>query len=237
MASFRVVLVEPKSEGNVGFVARAMKNFGVSELVLVGGPDLGGEARMRAMHAADDVLAGARRVSDLDAALRGSDLVVGTTGVPTTTERKFLRIPITPAEFARRVADVDGTVAVLFGREDFGLFDEELRRCDLLVSIPTSKAYPILNVSHAAAIVLYELSGRRPTGRVRKASGAETERLHDAFADMLAATDYPAHKVDRTKIMFRRIVGRAVPTKWEFHALIGVLTRAAKRIRRLEGRR
>ena len=65
-------------------------------------------------------------------------------------------------------------------------------------------------------------------------SGVEKEKLHSAFADLLDATDYPAHKIGRTRIMFRRMMGRAVPSAWEFHALMGVLQRATKRIRRLE---
>jgi len=170
MLRLRVVLVQPKNEGNVGAVARAMKNFDAGELVLVDPCPIGDEAAKRAMHGAD-ILERAKIVPSLGAAFEGADLVAGTTGISTQSEKKFLRIALAPDAFADRVAAMDGTLALLFGREDYGLYDDELRRCDLLVSIPASPRYPILNVSHAAAICLYELYGRRPTGRARTASG------------------------------------------------------------------
>ena len=237
MPAIRVVLVEPKNDGNVGAVARAMRNFDVAELVLVKPCTLGEEARRRAMHGVG-ILESARTVETLDAAIKGADLIVGTSGIDTRSEKRFTRIAVTPEELAARIAPLAGTVALLFGREDFGLFNEELLRCDLLVTIPASTEYSILNVSHAAAIVLYELFAVKASSQSRLvASGFEKEALHRAFDALLDATNYPAHKRDRTKVMFRRLVGRAVPSKWDFHALMGVLERARKRIRRLEGKR
>lgn len=237
MPSIRVVLVEPKNEGNVGAVARAMRNFDTEDLVLVNPCPIGVEARKRAMHGVA-VLEQARTVKRLDAALAGADLVVGTSGIETESERKFARIAIHPRDLATRIAPLAGTAALLFGREDYGLYDDELSRCDLLVTIPASKEYPILNISHAATILLYELFVPRATKTgPRPASGLEKEKLHDALSALLQATHYPGHKDARTKIMFRRLMGRAVPSKWEFHALMGVLQRATKRIKRLEAKR
>ena len=231
MPETRVVLVGPKNEGNIGAVARAMKNFGVSTLVLVDPCPVGDEAYKRAMHGAD-VLARARTVGSLDEALDDADLIVGTTGITTKSEKRFRRISVTPRDFAARVAAMDGTLAILFGREDFGLLEDELERCDILVSIPAADRYPVLNISHAVAIVLYEMFEGGEAHGPREASGAEKEHLHAAFRELLAATNYPAHLRGRTQIMFRRLIGRAVPSKWEFHTLMGVLTRATKTIRR-----
>src|SRR2546427_234215 len=112
---------------------------------------------------------------------------------------------------------------------------EELRRRDRLATIPASPEYPILTLSHAVTILLYELLAAKAVKRAkREASGMEKEKLHEAFESLLAATDYPPHKRARTQVMFRRLIGRAVPSKWEFHALMGVIQRAAKRIQRLE---
>ncbi|HYS71685.1 MAG TPA: RNA methyltransferase, partial [Thermoplasmata archaeon] len=147
MRELIIVLVAPKNEGNVGAVARAMKNFGAHRLVLVDPCPIGDEARRRAMQGGE-VLERAVTAASLDDALRRADLVAGTTGIATASEKKFLRIAVDPREFGERVAAVDGTVAILFGREDFGLLDEELARCDLLVSIPANPEYPILNLSH-----------------------------------------------------------------------------------------
>ena len=229
-----VVLVGPKNEGNIGAVARAMKNFGARRLVLVDPCPIGDEARKRAMHGVE-ILDTARTAPSLQAALKGADLVAGTTGIATMSEKKFLRISVTPREFAERISAMAGTLAIVFGREDFGLLDEELEVCDLLVSIPAHPQYPVLNLSHATAIILYEVfSSGRSKQRTREASGREKEVLHRALAELLDATDYPSHKKWRTKVMFRRLVGRAVPSKWEFHALMGVLRGATKRIQRLE---
>ncbi len=233
MATIRVVLVEPKNEGNVGAVARSMKNFGARELVLVNPCRLGVEARQRAMRGIE-ILEAARAVGDLETALKGTDLIIGTSGVDTESEKRFARISVTPRDFAARVAKMDGRVALLFGREDFGLLDEELRRCDLFVKIPASPAYPILNLSHAVTILLYELlEAGAIKHRTRVASGMEKEKLHEAFKSLLAETNYPPHKRARTQVMFRRLIGRAVPSTWEFHALMGVIQRATKRIQRL----
>ena len=229
-----IVLVGPKNEGNVGAVARAMKNFGARRLVLVDPCAIGDEARKRAMHGVD-ILEAARTAGTLEAALKGADIVAGTTGIATMSEKKFLRISVAPREFADRISAMTGTLAIVFGREDFGLLDEELEVCDILVSIPAHPQYPVLNLSQAAGIILYEVfsAGRSKRG-TREASGREKEVLHRALAELLDVTDYPSHKKWRTKVMFRRLVGRAVPSKWEFHALMGVLRGATKRIQRLE---
>lgn len=232
MRPIRVVLVEPKFEGNIGAVARAMRNFGVDRLVLVRPCPIGDDARKRAM-AGLPILESARTAATLDEALAGADIVVGTSGIDAQNEKRFLRISVSPRELAQRLAPVSGTVALVFGREDFGLLTEELAQCDLLVTVPASPEAPVLNVSHAAAVILYELHGTQGPRR-RTASGLETQNLRKAFDDLLSVTEYPHHRRKRTRIMFRRLVGRAVPTKWEFYALMGALQRATKRIRRLE---
>jgi len=234
MASIRVVLVQPKYEGNIGFVARAMANFGLSDLALVNPPEIADEARRRAMHGLP-ILEKAATVTTVEAAVKGCSLVAGTTGIAAVNEKRFARWPIGPREFAERAKAYPGKLALVLGREDLGLLDKEIERCDLLVTIPADETYPVLNLSHAAVILFYELHGAPPR-RGRVSSEMEREKLHGAFAELMAATDYPPHKRTRTQVMFRRLVGRAMPTKWEFHALIGVYTRATKRIQRLEAK-
>src|SRR5947208_16160266 len=97
MPSVRVILVEPKEEGNIGAVARAMRNFDVTDLALVNPCPIGNEASRRAMHGLD-VLASARSFPQLAAALRGIDLIVGTSGIASESEKKFARIAITPRD-------------------------------------------------------------------------------------------------------------------------------------------
>jgi len=237
MPRVHVVVVEPKYEGNVGALARAMKNFGVMDLRLVRPCPIAEEARRRAMGGID-ILDAAKTYDTFKAAVKDLDLVVGTSGIASRGEKRFARVAITPRELSGRVAELDGDIALVFGREDYGLYQEEIEACDILVTIPADSEYPILNVSHAAAIALYEihLAKARPAD-LRRASGMEKEKVHEAFADLMAATEYPAHNRGRTAVMFRRLVGRAAPSKWEFHALMGVLRRAAKTIRRERAKR
>lgn len=231
MPSFRVVLVNPKVDGNVGAVARVMGNFGFRELYLVDPCELTEEAYKRAKHASG-LLEEAKVVASLDEAIGDCSSVVGTSGIVTPGDKHFIRIAIPPRELASRIGEVNGRVALLFGREDMGLFQEELRRCDMLVHIPAAEDYPVLNLSHAVAIVLYEIHLLHAEVHTpSEATEVERERLNDFFADLLDAIDYPEFRREKTQIMFRRLMGRAVLTTWEFHTLMGILGEAVRRIR------
>lgn len=235
MPHIAVLLVEPRVEGNVGAIARAMSNFGFLDLRLLNPCPLGDEAYRRAKHGRP-VLEKARAVPNLDEALATADIAVGTTGIPTEREAAFHRHTLSPWELPSKVSDVDGTVILLLGREDYGLYNEELNKVDLVVNIPCSPSHPVMNVSHAGTIVLYELyRAASPSRRTlpREASGFEKRRLFHAFEELLTEVRYPEHKRRRSEVMFRRLIGRATPSTWEFHALMGVLRRASKHIRRL----
>ncbi len=234
MPSVKVVLASPKNEGNVGAVARSMANFGFEDLVLVSPCEIGEEAFKRAKHGGD-VLRSARTVNRTDDALVGCSLVVGTSGIVTPGEKHYVRIPISPRELAERLRDYEEDVAIVFGPEDTGLSQEELMRCDVLVHIPADEKYPVLNLSHAVTIVLYEIHAAAvPLKRPREATDAERERLYGFFDDLLDAIDYQDFRRERTSIMFRRLIGRSIPTKCEFHTIMGVIGDAAKKIRKLE---
>ncbi len=234
---FSVILVGPKFQGNIGLIARLMKNFGLSDLRLVDSPELRPQAWKRAMHA-QDILEAARSFKTLDEALKDIDYVVGTSGISSKHDKKHLRNFLRPREFASRIRRISGRVGLLFGRENYGLSVEELTKCDLLVHIPTSPEYPILNISHAVAIVLYELF--QPQARVhvpQKASGFEKEVVNRHFSELLGAIAYAPHKRANTEIMFRRILGRAVLSEWEFFTLMGVLSKAISKVQGNRGKR
>jgi len=229
VAQFRVVLVEPLNDGNVGAIARSMRNFGLEELVLVRPCVLGEEATKRAMHGID-ILKRARTVYTDEEATNDVDFVAATSGVDTVNEKHFARISLSPREFAEKVKDSDSRIALMFGREDFGLPKENIKKSDFLITIPANPSYSILNISHAAAIVFYELFA---TGvekwSPREAGELEKEKLFEYFSALLDATDYPPHKKEKTKVMFRRMINRSVPSTWEFHTLMGVFDGAVKK--------
>ncbi|MEF8848973.1 MAG: TrmH family RNA methyltransferase, partial [Candidatus Thermoplasmatota archaeon] len=126
-----------------------------------------------------------------------------------------------------------GKIGVVFGREDYGLYNHEIAKCDVMVRIPSSEEYPTLNLSHAVALVLYNLFVNRDfiPYEKKEMSVLEREKIYSFFSDLLDAIDYPAHRKGKTLIMFRRILGRAVLSKWEFHTLMGIISDCVKKIR------
>ena len=114
--------------------------------------------------------------------------------------------------------------------ESLGLLQDELNYCDVLITIPASEEYPILNLSHATHTVLYEffMAMHTEPRRPEPADKREKEMMFAYFGDLLDAIDYPKERRPYTSIMFRRMMGRAIPTKYEYNTLMGVFGDAAK---------
>lgn len=218
----RVVLVEPLYQGNVGSVTRVMKNFGFSDLVLVNPCKLEDEARAMSSHARD-ILENARIVPTIKEAVEGANIVIGTTGSTGSKIYKHIRMPYyVPRELKEKFNGMSGTVAILFGREDQGFNNDEMKACDMILTIPTSDIYPIMNLSHAVGIVLYELSDIK-AGDIPLAEGLDLGLLHEHLEELMEDIDYPAHKKDKTMLMFKRIFGRAQLIPREVQTLRGVI--------------
>lgn len=154
-----VVLWRPKSPGNVGSVARAMKNMGFSELRIAeprryeDPAYFDSESRKMAWDAGD-VLAARREFPSLDAAISDAVLVAGTTSRPPAGHAA-----LAPRDLAPILLDAarSGPVALLFEQENVGLTRRVLARCQKIGTIPSSSAYPSLNLAQAALIFLYEI--------------------------------------------------------------------------------
>ncbi|MEA2054911.1 MAG: RNA methyltransferase [Candidatus Thermoplasmatota archaeon] len=223
-----VILVEPKYSGNVGSVARIMMNFGFSNLIIVSQSFSvdNDDCRKMAVHA-QDILDNALILDTFRDAMKHVDYMVGTSSIESKNDKRHLRNALPLKEFSSEVYKMDGVVGIAFGREDYGLFNDELKKCDVMLKIPTSNAYSSLNLSHAVGIVLYELfSHKREFRQPRLADRIEKEKLYEYFDKLLESTRYPEHKKENTKIMFRRIIGRAMLSKWEYHTLMGVVKKA-----------
>lgn len=231
--TFFVVLVEPKYGGNIGAVARSMMNFGFHQLYLVDPPELDDECYQRAMHAGN-ILDNATIVHSLTELSNKLDYLVATSSVSTESEKKHLRNAVFLPDFAEKIFGVTGDIGLVFGREDHGLYNPEIAQCDMLLNIPSSEDYPSLNLSHAVNLVLYTLYAYHDVKEQpkREINGMEKERLHQFFSRLLDEIQYPEHKKEKTQVMFRRIMGRALPSKWEYHTLMGVLSEAIKRLQR-----
>lgn len=225
----RIILNEPLYEGNIGSTARILKNFGYRDLVLVNPPHLGSEARMMAQHARD-LLERASICNSLEEAVAGSDLIIGTTGTRGETAGRHIRVPAySPKQLREKLNGRAGSVSIIFGREDSGLPNDEIATCDLLVSIPTSEEYPIMNLSHAVAVVAYELCDLA-VGDLPFAGRRDLDLLYAHAEGLLHALNYPVHKRQKTALMLRRILGRAELTAREVYTLRGVLKLIGYRI-------
>jgi len=219
-----IVLVAPIYEGNVGFAARVMKNFGFLRLVLIDPCPLGEEAKARASHA-QDVLRNAE-VCTVEDVFARSNIVVATTGTVSKSVCHSMRMPFySPKELRGRIKDTDGRISILFGRENWGLSNEEVKRSDMICTIPTAEEYPILNLSHAVGVVCYELADL-PLPSYALASPAEMGYLYRHIDRYLDTIHHPAFKRENTMVLIRRILGRANLTIREASTLHGLLRRS-----------
>ncbi|MFB2623447.1 TrmJ/YjtD family RNA methyltransferase [Methanothermobacter marburgensis] len=227
-----VVFVEPETPGNVGFLARAMKNFGLQNLILINPCRLEDEAYYPAMHARD-LVEDAIIYQTLDEMMENlePDFLVGTTGVPGGSYNVD-RIPLRPSQLSSAINPASRTF-ILFGREGDGLSNRELDLCDMVVSIPTDREYPIMNITHAAAIIFYEIFKKRDFDceGLEEASGVEKKLLVDEMDEILSLIDIPPHKERVASRVFRNVTGRAFITAREAHTLKGVLRRIKNRIK------
>ena len=233
-----VVVVDPETPGNVGTIARAMKNFGLSDLKLVDPPplDRDSEAYGFAGHAREDVLPNAETVT-LDEVVENYH-TVGCTAITGEDARRHVRFPFkTPVELRESLKTVDARTALVFGREGTGLANDELARLDEVCSIPASADYPVLNLGQAATVLLYELRDltveetQLPDVERERADESDVERFYDFFDEFLDAVEHRDHKQGKTGRMVRRLVGRAHPTSREIHTLTGVFRRAVAQLR------
>ena len=151
----RIVLIETSHPGNIGAVARAMKNMCLSELYLVNPQQYPSATATARASGADDVLANAVVCTDLNEAIADCQLVIGA-----SARLRSINWPeLNPRQCAKLVTNTtdDDSIAILFGREDSGLTNAELDKCQYLVHIPTNPAYMSLNIAAAVQVICYEI--------------------------------------------------------------------------------
>lgn len=229
----RIVLVGTSHPGNIGAVARAMKTMGLQRLVLVAPKEFPAKEASARAAGAVDVLESARVCADLDEALAGASFVVGA-----SARLRSLAWPsMAPREAAARIVAETGSgeAAVVFGRENSGLTNEELARCHALLHIPTAPALGSLNLAMAVQVVAYELflaSGAAPALPPDRAQPAATAEEMEKFYEHLEAAliaakfldpDNPRHLMRR----LRRLFNRAQPDSNEVNILRGILVALA----------
>lgn len=234
LENIRIVLVNTSHPGNIGAVARAMKNMFLDQLVLVDPLSFpSAEATARAS-GADDILAKARVCGTLDEAIADCRLVVGA-----SARLRNVQWPqVDPRGCAEKALPeaAQGPVAIVFGRENSGLTNDELSRCRYLVHIPSNPQYSSLNLAMAVQVISYELlmAARQESATVEPprdlASGFEMqgfiEHLQQTLADIGFANTGNTDKLMRR---LRRLFHRAEPDKDDIKILRGVLSAAQGR--------
>ncbi len=211
----KIILCRPSHPGNIGSVARAMKNMGLNNLVLVQPKTFPSDQAEALAAGANDVLKKAKVFDSLDAALSGVIYVTGASCRKRDLSPKTLICKDAVAEIIGEIHK-NGEVALVFGNERNGLTAEEALKCNVLSDIPSSKDYPSLNISHAVQIFCYELFCQ--ASRIESIGGspnAEYSRYEElgffleTFRQCMENTGFlkPKHKgkvVERLERLFRR---------------------------------
>lgn len=221
-----VVLVSTRYGGNIGAVARAMHNFGFARLRLVsprGGIDE--DARRLAVYSGE-ILDRTEIYDTFETAIAGADIIAGTTRRMGKRRGRFFR----PPQFAGEMLGLpsDKNVALVFGAEDTGLTNEQLDLCNRLVTIPTASEFDSLNLSHAAAVVLYEISrcfDFSPREKAERERGVEELLIH--FEQSLRAARFLPPEGDPLRVMLslRGMLSQAGWSRRETELMHAILQR------------
>jgi tRNA (cytidine32/uridine32-2'-O)-methyltransferase len=242
--NIRIVLVNTTHPGNIGGVARAMKNMGLSRLYLVAPGKFPDEQAAWRAASAGDLLERAVITATVEDAINDCQFVVGTSA----RERRIPWPLLDPRQCAARIGALSGReqVAVLFGREDRGLTNEELQLCNLHLHIPTSDAYSSLNLAMAVQIVCYELrmllvQPGLPASEDEQwdtpfCTVENLERFYVHLEQTLTAIEFLDPAAPRQLMArLRRLYGRVRLDEMELNILRGILTETQKWVDR--GRR
>ncbi len=219
-----IALTEPEVQGNIGAVARAMKNTNFINLILVGQSFLDDDAYARAKEASD-FLDHALYYKSVRELRNDFDILVGTSSVISKNLKDYRRIPVKPDFFWSNYYNSEMKTCILMGREGDGLRNEELALCDFFIAIPGNEDYPIYNLSHAAAIIMYEGMKQEvfQFPEKERANGEETNMLVDRIIQISRKVNFPRHKIPSTSVMLRRLFSRAALNRSEYHRIMGIL--------------
>ena len=227
-----VILVEPRKQENLGAVARAMKNFDFENLVLINPKcRIGIKARKVAKHA-NDILDKAK-TKDFSY-LKKFDYLIGTTAI-LGTDYNIPRNTISIDQLADKINKIKNKakIGILIGRETIGLKNDEIELCDILATIPSSKKYPTLNISHSAAIMLYEIfkkiSNEKSDSHINFAAKKDKDIILRYINNVLDKMDFSTQEKKETqKKVWKRVIGKALLTKREAFSVMGFLRKLTK---------
>jgi len=242
--SFTIILVQPEHSGNIGSIARVMRNFDFFNLVVFNPIEreehiLSYETRGFAMHGKEILLNSEiveigppkYHTSELKNYLKKFDLIIATTasGMRYTNLR---RLTIFPEDFSLPLSKKPLNIAILFGKESRGLTNEEISLADILLRIPASNTYPTLNLSHAVGIILYELykkiniinigRGNKP---VLLANKQDRLIIYKIIRNLIKQIKVRTHKKEKVFYAFKNVFERAIMSKKELSFILGLFSK------------
>jgi TrmH family RNA methyltransferase len=226
-APVRIVLIDPSHPGNIGSVARAMKNMALTDLVLVRPRSFPHPESNALAAGADDILANARVVSSVSDAVADCGFVAGTTSRPRSYYWEFA----TPRDVAARIVALpeENRTALLFGSERFGLSTDALQCCNVLVRIPANPEYSSLNLAMSVQLLTYEIfmAREQPHSRTQLelplAPAGDVEHFFNHLHEVLNEIDFEdrtGHLMER----LRRLFNRAQMDRNELNIMRGILS-------------
>ena len=225
-----IVLVEPRHHINVGYVARIMKNFGVSRLLMVNPIYDMEEARRYAMHG-HHILENAIS-TNFEELRRNSRMLVGTTALKASSRLNIVRDTISPIRLAKLIYDIPKkeNIYIVLGREASGLTNSELQMCDIVLTNDTGTDYTTMNISHALTIILYEITKRdlqHRSSRVavrnpKMARRPEAEMLIEYAAKAAEMAGYDIHKRPLLDSALKRLLAKSNPTSKEVMLMVSL---------------
>jgi TrmH family RNA methyltransferase len=231
----RVVLVAPRNPLNIGAAARAMSNFGFTELRLVNPYSVAFQEARSAVKA-HKVLEHAREYETLSDAVADCTLVVGTTSIgPRALEHPLRRLEYGGKLIARKLATAP--VALLFGSEKFGLSNEDMAHCHWLMRIPTREEHGSMNLGQAVALCLYEVIRNPDAARIapeekRPADGESLERITEMLEDVLKLSGYvQSRTAGSAELKIRRLIRRMVLNTHDAEVWMGMLRQIRWKLR------
>lgn len=224
------VLVRPEFPGNIGAVCRGMLNFGFDKLRVIGHDgNWEEETRKRAKHA-QSVLDNAKTYDNWDSCMEDVSLVIGTSGKRELGAKIQFRHFLTPKDLIENLEGLSGRVAIVFGPEGIGLLQDQLRLCDLLLTIPTWEGYPILNLSHAVTVVAYSMHQDVELEAKEERTMMDPElrrKLRETAARIAKSLPIHDSKKRGAREQLIRTLMRSSPDEFEAHRLLGILNDAA----------
>ncbi|MHA2397464.1 MAG: RNA methyltransferase [Promethearchaeota archaeon] len=250
---FSIVLIRPKEVGNIGSVARVMRNFDFSDLFIFNPSESKQKIMSYYTHGfamgGKDVLMNAKIIEienqvnyleNFKMLLDQFDLVIATTAKGTSSGN-IKRTAITPEELEIPLSPSTLKIGILFGRESRGLSNEEIRLTDIILRIPTGEEYPTMNLSHACGIVLYEIfkkitkvnigSTKNP---VVLASREDRQLLLNIIKNIIEKLKIRTHRKEKVHLAFKNILERSFISQKELSLVTGLFSKVNKNLEDLD---